>query len=196
MLFDIPETPIAIEAVRAGPPAPDGRAGDVSVIWDLMTHDFDMVARLMGMPVSVEAKGRRAHTDHIDEAQVRMTYSQGTSTLMASRCHTERERHMRLTYPSGVIALDFLTREVENTTPFTVHADVSSSLPDPLGAADTAFFEACLGQRPCAVPGIEAARSRSTCCRLRRWRRPRPGQTAADGADSRAPRRLGCPDKR
>ena len=35
-LFDIPELPNRIEAFRMGPPAPDGRAGDVSVIWDLM----------------------------------------------------------------------------------------------------------------------------------------------------------------
>ena len=39
-LFDIPETPTSLNAVRAGPPAPDGRAGDVSVIWDLMIHDL------------------------------------------------------------------------------------------------------------------------------------------------------------
>ena len=47
-LFDIPEAPTRIEAWRMGPPAPDGRAGDVSVIWDLMTHDLDLVGKLMG----------------------------------------------------------------------------------------------------------------------------------------------------
>ncbi|MEM9939932.1 MAG: Gfo/Idh/MocA family oxidoreductase, partial [Pseudomonadota bacterium] len=46
-LFEIPETPTRIEAVRAGPPAPDGRAGDVSVIWDLMTHDLKHQTLLM-----------------------------------------------------------------------------------------------------------------------------------------------------
>ena len=30
-------------------------------------------------------------------------------------------------------------------------------MPDPLGAADEAFFEACLGKRDCAIPGREAA---------------------------------------
>ncbi|MEM1035575.1 MAG: Gfo/Idh/MocA family oxidoreductase [Pseudomonadota bacterium] len=156
-LFDIPETPTHIEAVRMGPPAPDGRAGDVSVIWDLMTHDLDMVAKLMGAPLSVEATGKSAHTAHTDEATARLKFSNGSADITASRCAPERDRRMRLTYPSGTIAINFLSRAVENTTPFQIKADVSQTLPDPLGAADEAFFEAALGLRDCAIPGREAA---------------------------------------
>ncbi|MEM8616374.1 MAG: Gfo/Idh/MocA family oxidoreductase [Pseudomonadota bacterium] len=156
-LFDIPEMPTRIDAVRAGPPAPDGRAGDVSVIWDLMTHDLDMVGKLMGAPVSVEATGRSAHTQHIDESIARLTFSHGRAEVTASRCASERDRRMSLTYPSGTIAINFLTRAVENTTPFEITADVSAILPDPLGAADEAFFAAALGERDCAIPGREAA---------------------------------------
>ncbi|MEO0607013.1 MAG: Gfo/Idh/MocA family oxidoreductase [Pseudomonadota bacterium] len=156
-LFDIAETPTRIEAWRMGPPAPDGRAGDVSVIWDLMTHDLDMVGKLMGPALSVEASGRSAHTDHIDEATARLHFAIGQAEITASRCHTERDRRMVLTYPSGTIALNFLTREIENTTPFAVQADVSETLPDPLGTADEAFFAAALGERACVIPGREAA---------------------------------------
>lgn len=156
-LFNIPEAPTKIEAWRMGPPAPDGRAGDVSVIWDLMTHDLDMVGKLMGPALSVEATGRSAHTDHIDEATARLSFSIGLAEVTASRCHTERDRRMVLTYPSGTIAIDFLTREIENTTPFEVRGDVSDSMPDPLGAADQAFFASALGERSCAIPGREAA---------------------------------------
>ena len=156
-LFDIPEIPTRIEAYRMGPPAPDGRAGDVSVIWDLMTHDLDMVGKLMGEPVSVTATGRRAHTVHIDEAAALLSFSNGAAEITASRCVSAWDRRMSLTYPSGTIAINFLTRAVENTTPFSVKVDVSDTLPDPLGAADEAFFEACLGQRACAIPGREAA---------------------------------------
>ena len=156
-LFDIPEIPTRIEAYRMGPPAPDGRAGDVSVIWDLMTHDLDMVGKLMGEPVSVTAAGRRAHTVHIDEATAHLTFSNGTAEITASSCADARDRRMILTYPSGTIAINFLTRAVENTTPFSVKVDVSDTLPDPLAAADEAFFAACLGQRECAIPGREAA---------------------------------------
>ena len=156
-LFEIPETPTRVEAWRMGPPAPDGRAGDVSVIWDLMTHDLDMVGKLMGPAISVEATGRSAHTAHIDEATARLNFAVGSAEVTASRCHSERDRRMVLTYPSGTIAIDFLTREIENTTPFEVRGDVSDSMPDPLGAADQAFFESALGTRSCAVPGREAA---------------------------------------
>ncbi|MEM9225817.1 MAG: Gfo/Idh/MocA family oxidoreductase [Pseudomonadota bacterium] len=158
-LFDIPETPSQVEAVRAGPPAPDGRAGDVSVIWDLMIHDLDMVNKLMGGALSVEATGRRAHTQHLDEASALIRFSHGSAELTASRCADARDRRMVLTFPSGSIAINFLTREVENTTPFDVKADVSGDMPDPLGAADEAFFAAALGEHDCAIPGIEAARA-------------------------------------
>ena len=156
-LFDIPETPTRIEAWRMGPPAPDGRAGDVSVIWDLMTHDLDMVGKLMGPALSVEATGQSAHTDHIDESTARLGFAIGQAEVTASRCHSERDRRMVLTYPSGTIAINFLTRVIENSTPFDVKVDVSDTLPDPLGAADDAFFAAALGERACAIPGREAA---------------------------------------
>ncbi len=156
-LFAIPETPTRIDAYRMGPPAPDGRAGDVSVIWDLMTHDLDMVGKLMGQPLSVEATGQRAHTEHVDASTARLEFSDGVAEVTASRCAPERDRRMSLTYPSGTIAINFLTRAVENTTPFEIKVDVSETLPDPLGAADEAFFAACLGERACAVPGREAA---------------------------------------
>ncbi|MEO1304939.1 MAG: gfo/Idh/MocA family oxidoreductase, partial [Pseudomonadota bacterium] len=156
-LFEIPETPTRIEAWRMGPPAPDGRAGDVSVIWDLMTHDLDMVGKLMGPAISVEAIGRSAHTAHIDEATARLSFAVGSAEITASRCHSDRDRRMVLTYPSGTIAINFLTRKIENTTPFEVRGDVSDTLADPLGAADQAFFESALGMRACAIPGREAA---------------------------------------
>ncbi len=156
-LFDIPEAPTRIEAWRMGPPSPDGRAGDVSVIWDLMTHDLDMVGKLMGPAISVEATGRSAHTAHIDESTARLSFAIGQAEVTASRCHSERDRRMVLTYPSGTIAINFLTREIENSTPFDVKVDVSDTLPDPLGTADEAFFAAALGEQDCAIPGREAA---------------------------------------
>ena len=156
-LFDIPEAPTQIEAWRMGPPAPDGRAGDVSVIWDLMTHDLDMVGKLMGPALSVEATGRSAHTEHVDQATAKLDFAVGRAEVTASRCHSERDRRMVLNYPSGTIAINFLTREIENSTPFDVKVDVSDALPDPLGAADDAFFAAALGERECAIPGREAA---------------------------------------
>lgn len=156
--FDISEQPQAIEAVREGPPAPDGRASDVSVIWDLMTHDLDMTARLMGAGASARGIGAVKHTKHIDTAVAEILFPDGrTARLKASRAAPERQRHMTVTYPSGRIHVDFLTRKVDNTTTHVIEADISSALPDPLGAADEAFFAACLGERETLIPGREAA---------------------------------------
>ncbi|MGB3626204.1 MAG: Gfo/Idh/MocA family oxidoreductase, partial [Henriciella sp.] len=156
--FDISEQPQSIEAVREGPPTPDGRAGDVSVIWDLMTHDLDMTARLMGPGASARGIGVIKHTNHIDTAVAEIAYPDGRmARLKASRAAPDRQRNMTVTYPSGRIHVDFLTRQVENSTPHVVKGDISGDLPDPLGAADEAFFAACLGERETLIPGREAA---------------------------------------
>ena len=150
----IEETPRLLESVRSGPPAADNRAGDVSVIWDLMIHDLDLAAMMMGNEFTgVTATGRRVHTDHLDEARAEFTYAGGgIARLTASRAASERQRTMHVVYPSGEIAIDFLTRKVENTTPYEIKVDISAELPDPLGAADEGFYAACLGLARSPVP--------------------------------------------
>ncbi|MEZ5997883.1 MAG: Gfo/Idh/MocA family oxidoreductase [Hyphomonas sp.] len=150
----IEETPLLIESVRSGPPAADNRAGDVSVIWDLMIHDLDLAAMMLGNEFTgVTATGKRVHSDHLDEAKAQFTYaSGGVARLTASRAATERQRTMHVVYPSGEIAIDFLTRKLENTTPYEVRVDIAAELPDPLGAADEGFFAACLGEARSPVP--------------------------------------------
>lgn len=153
-VLEIEETPLQIESVRAGPPAPDNRAGDVSVIWDLMIHDLDLAAMMLGTEFTgVTARGRKVHTDHIDEATAQFTYaSGGVAKLRASRAAKLRERTMKVVYPSGEIEIDFLTRQLNNTTPYDVRVDIASDLPDPLGAADEGFYAACLGEARSPVP--------------------------------------------
>lgn len=150
----IEETPLLIESVRAGPPAPDNRAGDVSVIWDLMIHDLDLAAMMLGREFTgVTATGKRVHSQHLDEAKAQFTYaSGGVARLTASRAQDERQRTMHVVYPSGEIAIDFLTRKVDNTTPYEIRVDISAELPDPLGAADEGFYAACLGIDRSPVP--------------------------------------------
>jgi predicted dehydrogenase len=150
----IEETPLLVESVRSGPPAPGGRAGDVSVIWDLMIHDLDLAAMMLGREFTgVEATGRRVHSPHIDEAEAVFTYSGGgKAKLRASRAADFRERTMRVVYPSGEIDIDFLTRKLKNTTPYEVRVDIAAELPDPLRAADEGFYAACLGLARSPVP--------------------------------------------
>lgn len=156
--YDIGEQPVAIESVREGPPAPDGRAGDVSVIWDLMIHDLDIAVTLAGSNAKAAGEGRRHHSGHIDEAVADLDFLSGaTAVIKASRAAPDRRRAMTVTYPSGTISVDFLSRKVVNSTSYAIRADVSQQLPDPLGAADEAFFAACLGERQSPIPGREAA---------------------------------------
>ena len=88
------------------------------------------------------------HPDH----QLRNFASGGVARLRASRAAEVRERTMRVVYPSGEIAIDFLTRKLENSTPYKVRVDIAAELPDPLGAADEGFYAACLGLARSPVP--------------------------------------------
>ncbi|MEO0816093.1 MAG: Gfo/Idh/MocA family oxidoreductase [Pseudomonadota bacterium] len=154
-IFAIDEVPERLESVRAGPPPQAGRAGDVSVIWDLMIHDLDLAACLIGREfTSVRAHGERISTRHLDEATAEFEFvSGGSAWLRASRAQDARERTMKVVYPSGEIWVDFLTRQVRNTTPYEITVDISAQLPDPLGRADESFFAACLGEMQSQVPG-------------------------------------------
>lgn len=154
-IFRIEEPPIRLESIRYSPPSPEGRAGDVSVIWDLMIHDLDLAGCIIeGRFKSVQASGSKLHTEHLDKAAAEFTYSSGaTAFLKASRAAKARERKMKVVYESGEIFVDFLTREVHNTTPYEVTVDISGILPDPLGAADESFYQACLGHKNSPVPG-------------------------------------------
>ncbi len=154
-MFRIEEAPILLESVRYSPPSPEGRAGDVSVIWDLMIHDLDLAGCLIeGRFDGVKAKGRKVQTEHLDVAEAEFSYSSGAKAILkASRAAEARERTMRVVYPSGEISVEFLTRTVHNTTPYEIKVDVSAVLPDPLGAADESFFAACRGEQNIAVPG-------------------------------------------
>lgn len=153
-VLEIEEAPLLIESVRAGPPAADNRAGDVSVIWDLMIHDLDLAAMMMGTEFTgVMASGAKMHTAHIDEATAQFTYaSGGVARLRASRAAEVRERTMRVVYPSGEVDINFLTRQLVNTTPYKVRVDIAADLPDPLGAADEGFYAACRGESRSPVP--------------------------------------------
>jgi Predicted dehydrogenases and related proteins len=154
-MFRIEEAPLLLESIRYSPPSPEGRAGDVSVIWDLMIHDLDLAGCLIeGRFDGVRAKGRKVHSDFLDVAEAEFSYSSGAKAILkASRAAEARERRMRVVYPSGEISVDFLTRTVHNTTPYQIKVDISADLPDPLGTADESFFAACLGHQNNAVPG-------------------------------------------
>lgn len=155
-LFDIPEKPLRLEAVRKG--TPSIRSKDVSVVLDLMIHDIDLALALTDAePFTVEAEGTP------DEITGEASFEDGfTAVFTAARNAAERERTMRIVYPSGVLEIDFVTREFRNSTPFVLNEAFTETPAgrDPLGTSVQGFVNAVLARSPRpVVTGEEAARA-------------------------------------
>jgi predicted dehydrogenase len=161
-LLDLPERLLSLEAVRRAPWNP--RNTDVSCVLDLMIHDIDLAITLNpAEPLGIEAQGRTTHGPFLDEVACKVTLADGAVLrLEASRIAPERERRMRIVYPSGEVEIDFVTRAFRNTTPFALDEAFTDTPAgkDPLGASVAAFIAAVRGEaaRP-AVTGEEARRA-------------------------------------
>ena len=161
-LFDVPEQPLRLEAVRHGPPSE--RSLDVSVVLDLMIHDLDLALSLCaGQPLAVEAEGLRDFSGGWDQARAEVNFDNGFLAVFdASRMAPARKRSMKVVYPSGELEIDFLTREFRNTTGFPLNPDFAETpgAKDPLGASVAGFLAAVRGLAPRpVVTGEEAARA-------------------------------------
>jgi len=146
-LFDAPERPVYLEAVRKGTWSP--RNSDVSCVLDLMIHDIDLAFALDPAEViAVEAEARVTHGPHADEVRAEATFESGlTAVLTASRIAEARDRRMRVVYPSGEVQIDFLARTFNNATPFPLNPDFAETPvgKDPLGAALAEFIAVVSG---------------------------------------------------
>jgi predicted dehydrogenase len=163
-LFDGGPTPLKVECHRAAPYNP--RNTDVSVVHDLMIHDIDLVHQLNASPViDVRASERRLAVWRTDEVAADLRFADGMRVeLFASRMADARKRFMRIVYPDGEIFIDFLTREMKNTTPRKLKplASVTSidGMPcpstDPLGHSVAQFVRAVREEKPAAINPGEA----------------------------------------
>lgn len=153
-LLAIPERPLRLEAVRNGTRSP--RSLDVSVVLDLMIHDLDLALTIAGAePFAVEAEGGCDGNDLPDHVRAEVTFDSGfTAVFASSRVAEARERTMTVTYPSGQVSIDFVSRAFSNTTPFPL-VEAFNDTPggrDPLGASIGAFLAAIRGEgRPLAT---------------------------------------------
>ncbi len=161
-VFDLPEMPIKVECRRCMPKT--GRGEDVSVVMDLMIHDLDLLAQI--------SKGANPVTSldwnhHNNNNNVNAVFSFQDCNLEAScvvsRRSSVRERSIRLIYATGFIYIDFLTRELINTTNFKLKASLQdtvckkSAIADPLAFGARDFVGAIRNKRQPIVTG-EAAR--------------------------------------
>ncbi|MFT3997019.1 MAG: Gfo/Idh/MocA family oxidoreductase [Asticcacaulis sp.] len=153
-LYDVPERPLRLEAVRNG--TVSTRNLDVSVVLDLMIHDLDLGLTLAaGEAGGVEASARYRQADGYtaigaDEVQAEVRFDDGfVGTFAASRMADERERTMRLVYPSGEVFIDLLNRRFENGTPFALNPDFAQAdiARDPLGTSVFRFLDTVSGAR-------------------------------------------------
>jgi len=161
-LFQTPEAPLRMEAVRVGVPSP--RNLDVSVVLDLMIHDLDLALAVAGgAPFAVEGEGARVSNDQLDQAEAEVTFDDGfTAAFRASRVADAPERSMRIVYPSGELKIDFIKGVFRNTTAFALDPAFGETPDgrDRLGASLFEFLRAVRGEvaRPLAdaVDGVRA----------------------------------------
>ncbi len=149
-LFDIPRSPLRMEATRCGPASP--RNLDVSVVIDLMIHDLDLALALtQAGPLTVEAEGACVRHDLLDEAAAEITFEDGMIvSLNASRVAEGRARTLRLIYPDGEVSLDLIGHGFRNSTAYALDANYEQTpaARDRLGASLAAFLAAARGDAP------------------------------------------------
>jgi predicted dehydrogenase len=86
------------------------RSADVSVVFDMMIHDIDVMLHLLRDEAvkDVHAVGIRVLAEREDIANARVIFDQGAvATLTASRLALKTERKLRVFCPNAYISLDY-----------------------------------------------------------------------------------------
>ena len=142
-LLDRAEAPRRIESIRKT--TASGRCEDVSVVFDLMVHDLDLVRQLVPSELqSVTGGGER------NRAHATLQFACGAEVAMAaSRCAEAAERTMRVEYDDGEIEFDFVNRRIRNSTNAVLKDSFEMTTPpqafsDPLGFGADLFVAAAL----------------------------------------------------
>ena len=112
-LGDIDVQPMFIEAHRLAQFNPRGT--DVSVIFDLMIHDIDIVLCLVKSPVKrISASGVAVISENADIANARIEFDNGcVANLTSSRISLKKMRKVRLFQRDAYIGVDFLEKKTE-----------------------------------------------------------------------------------
>jgi predicted dehydrogenase len=103
---------VALDAHRLSPFAT--RAADVSVVYDLMVHDLDLILTLVQAPLAgVKAVGRRVRSPQLDHAIALLTFADGcVASLSASKITQHKIRQLSVTCVDAFILADLLARTV------------------------------------------------------------------------------------
>jgi len=107
------EEPLAFEAHRLSPYS--DRASDVSVVFDLMIHDIDLLLELIPSPVTqITASGNRASPwGYLDYVTATLTFANGAiATLTASKVTHRKVRTIAVHCKNALVEADFLHNEI------------------------------------------------------------------------------------
>ena len=176
--------PLFVQSDRLAPYTP--RGADVAVVLDLMIHDIDLVATIVGSPVvDVSAVGVPVLTDTLDIANARLEFASGAvATITASRVSRDKTRKLRIFQRSGYVSLDLGTgagmffRLRSDVDPRDLAAQATSLEqfvePVPLFAPDgeplrlelDSFVAAIRGEQPVVVSGAAGREALSTALRI------------------------------
>lgn len=105
--------PMFIEGHRLAMYNPRGT--DVSVVFDLMIHDLDIVLSVVNSPLkAVQASGVAVISDTPDIANARLEFENGAiANLTASRISVKNLRRLRFFQKNTYLAVDFLEKKAE-----------------------------------------------------------------------------------
>jgi len=109
LMMDIDEllkAPRFIESTRLAPFT--SRATDVSVVFDLMIHDIDIILDLINSPIRhISASGMSVLSDTIDIANARIEFENNcVANITASRISQKREQKLRIFQKNAYICAD------------------------------------------------------------------------------------------
>lgn len=110
------ETIIHIEANRLSTYNPRGT--DVSVIFDLMIHDIDLVLYLIDNEIkSINASGLSKYGNNLEFASANLLFKNGTTAnLNSSIIHPYLERKMKIWTDKRFIELDLASKKIKSTS--------------------------------------------------------------------------------
>lgn len=110
-LKNVIRTPRFIESHRLS--IYNERGTDVSVVLDLMIHDIDIILSFVQSEIeSIKAAGMPVISDHVDIANARIEFKNGTvANVTASRISGRNERKIRLFQKDSYISVDFKNHE-------------------------------------------------------------------------------------
>ena len=102
------EKPMAIEARRLSPPIP--RGNDVSVVFDLMSHDIDLALAIARSPVkTLNCMGVKFNHDNLNFVNAQLLFQNGmVAILSASKVTERRVRTLDVTCEKAFVEVDLM----------------------------------------------------------------------------------------